>query len=314
MKEKMPPLQGMYYFYIAAQCGSFKQAAETLFVTAAAISQQIRQLEDWLGTDLFIRQHRKIVLTHEGELLFEQAEKGFAHLQAGVRLINQDPNPNQLSISTLPSFAQHWLVPRIGEFREQHPDISLLLEPTNELVTFQDSSVDLCIRYGEGNYHNIESQWLMDDVVYPVCHPLYQQLHGIYSVEDLEKADLIEDKWPDMDWHRWLNTLGKRHSRATLQYNGSHFVLEGALSVQGVALVKHSLAIRYIKEGKLVRIGEHALKPRFAYYMCAPAGYYKRQKIQLFAKWLRSEINQFEHNNPIEGKVIETDFSLSWQE
>lgn len=89
MKDRMPPLQGLYYFFIAAKEGSFKTAAKNLFVTPAAISQQIRQLEEFLGTDLFVRQHRKIVLTPEGELLFTQAERGFAHLQQGVRLVNQ---------------------------------------------------------------------------------------------------------------------------------------------------------------------------------------------------------------------------------
>ncbi|SON49520.1 protein of unknown function [Vibrio tapetis subsp. tapetis] len=183
--ERTPPFQGIYYFCRAAELGSFKRAAEKLFVTSAAISQQIRQLEDWLGADLFIRQHRKVVLTHEGEILFQQAKKGFDHLQDGIRQINQDRNPNQLSISTLPSFAQHWLVPRIADFRAQAPNIAMLIEPTNRLVNFHDSSVDLCIRYGKGGYHNVESRWLADEVLYPVCHPIYQKAHNIYQLSDL---------------------------------------------------------------------------------------------------------------------------------
>lgn len=146
MKERMPPLQGLYYFYVACQTGSFKLAAEQLFVSAAAVSQQIRQLEESLNIPLFIRQHRKVTLTPEGKVLFEQAQKGFAHLQEGVRLISSDANPNQLSVSTLPSFAQHWLVPRLTAFKKQQNEISLLLEPTNQLVTFEGSKIDLSIR------------------------------------------------------------------------------------------------------------------------------------------------------------------------
>ncbi|CCN33841.1 putative DNA-binding transcriptional activator GcvA [Vibrio nigripulchritudo SO65] len=312
MKEKMPPLQGLYYFYIAGETGSFKSAADRLFVTAAAVSQQIRLLEDWLGTELFIRQHRKVHLTHEGEMLFRQAQKGFAHLQDGIRQINQDPDPNRLSISTLPSFAQHWLVPRIRHFREKHPEIALLIEPKNELVTFQDSSVDLCIRYGTGNYKSVESIWLMDEVVYPVCHPLYQKEHQITSIEDLSKADLIEDMWPDMDWQLWQETLGIEGGKSTLQYDGSHFVLEGALSVQGVALVKHSLAYRYLQEGKLVRIGDVGLKPRFNYFLCAPSGYFRREKIQTFATWIQQQVQEFCGLGREGLTVIETDYSLKW--
>ncbi|MGF1775457.1 LysR substrate-binding domain-containing protein [Vibrio nomapromontoriensis] len=310
MNERLPPLQGLYYFYIAAELGSFKRASESLFVTAAAISQQIRQLEESVGTQLFHRSHRKIQLTREGKLLFDEAKQGFKHLQQGVRLINQDPEPNRLSISTPPSFAQHWLIPRIQNFREQYEALSILVEPTNKLVLFQDSLVDICIRYGEGNYDNIESRFLMDEIIYPVCHPLYQEKHGIYDINDLSRADLIEDTWPDMDWSTWLKNVDCQASRPTIQYNGSHFVVEGALAVQGVALVKHSLAARYIEEGKLIRIGQVGLRPRYRYYVCAPAGYFQREKITSFCRWLQSEVDNF-HNRPIKNlKILDTNFSL----
>ncbi|WP_047048580.1 LysR substrate-binding domain-containing protein [Vibrio mexicanus] len=313
MKERMPPLQGLYYFSTAAELKSFKLAADKLYVSAAAISQQIRVLEEFLDCALFIRRHRQVELTAEGQLLFEQTQRGFDHLRKGVQLINQDPNPNQLSISTLPSFAQHWLVPRIGDFRLQHPDLSLLLEPSNQLVNFQDSNVDLCIRYGLGDYKNLESRILMDEVVYPVCHPMYQRQHNIYHIEDLTRAELIEDMWPDMDWNLWLYAHGRKKTQTTLKYDGSHFVLEGALSVQGVALVKHSLAVRYIKEGKLVRIGDTALRPRYNYYLCAPSSYFKREKIKQFIEWLRREVALFQQANPAPCDVLETDFTLPWR-
>lgn len=244
MSERILPFQGLFYFYTAAETGSFKLAAERLFVTPAAISQQIRLLEEWLGADLFIRQHRKI----------------------------------------------------------------LLIEPTNDLVNFQDSSVDVCIRYGSGDYKNVRSEWLMDEVLYPVCHPIYQQQHKIYQLDDLVRADLIEDIWPDMDWGVWLRNLGYDSSKPTLQYNGSQFVLEGALAVQGVALVKLATVCRYIEEGKLVQIGNVALKPRFQFYLCAPNGYFKRPKIQAFHQWLRSEITQFQQRYPYTGEVRDTQF------
>nr|WP_175579424.1 LysR substrate-binding domain-containing protein [Vibrio hepatarius] len=300
----MPPLQGLYYFFIAAKEGSFKAAARHLFVTPAAISQQIRQLEEFLGTDLFVRQHRKVTLTAEGILLFSKAERGFTHLQQGVNLINQDPNPTHLSISTLPSFAHHWLVPKITAFRQRHPDISILLDPTNELVSFQDSQIDLCIRYGKGDYRHLESQWLMDELFYPACHPIYQKEHNIYQLEDLKNAELIEDVWPDVDWNSWLETLGMTAEKPALRYSGSHLTLEAALSLQGVALVKHSLAYQYIRSGNLVCIGNVAIKPKFAYYLCAPYGYLKRPKAQLFTQWLKEEIACFESSVDYEFQTI----------
>ncbi len=311
VNERTPPFQGIYYFYRAAELGSFKLAAEKLFVTSAAISQQIRQLEEWVGADLFVRQHRKVLLTHEGERLFQQAKKGFEHIQDGIRQINQDRNPNQLSISTLPSFAQHWLVPRIADFRTKAPNISMLIEPTNRLVNFHDSNVDVCIRYGRGDYHNIESRFLMDEILYPVCHPIYQKAHNIYQLSDLDRADLIEDMWPDIDWGIWLRNVGLTAGKPTLQYNGSHFVLEAALSLQGVALVKHSLAYRYIQEGKLVRIGNTAINPAFNYYLCAPSGYFRREKVQIFSSWIKEQIKQSALLGREELTIIEANYSSS---
>ncbi len=306
MKERLPPLQGLYYFYMAAKLGSFKLAASELFVTAAAISQQIRQLEEFLGVELFIRQHRKVALTVEGQQLFEQAQRGFEHLAQGVKQINQDPNPTQLSISTIPSFAQHWLVPRIGHFRELYPNQELMIEPTNKLVNFQNSSVDLCIRYGPGRYSNVESRFLMEELLYPVCHPIYQQQHGIYELSDLTGADLIEDYWPDMNWGNWLQNVGYKRQKPTLKYNGSHFVLEAALAVQGVALAKHSLVHRYIKEGKLVRIGHLAQRTDFNYFLCAPSAYFKREKIHHFCDWIFNQVKEAQAFCELDCEIIDT--------
>lgn len=301
--KRMPPLQGLYYFYQAAHYGSFKLAAETLHVTAAAISQQIRLLEDWLGTPLFYRQHRKVVLTPEGLILFEHTQKGFQQIQSGVWLINNDPDPQRISLSTLPSFSQHWLVPRMTSFRAEHPDISVLIESKTELADFEQSSLDLCIRYGEGCYPNLHCQWLMDDLLYPVCHPLYQAQHQIYSIHDLQRADLIGDIWPDINWERWLATVGAKGGSSSLAYDGVNYVLEGALSVQGVALARHSLAQRYIEEGTLVRIGNIAVKPNFSYYLCAPEGYFKREKVQIFTDWIRQQADKFQQSFPADQEI-----------
>ncbi len=307
MKEQLPPLQGLYYFYKAAQYHSFKIAAEKLFVTPAAISQQIRLLENHLNVALFIRQHRQVTLTPQGKMLLEYASQGFEHLQQGIRMLSQDPQPGQLSISTLPSFAQHWLVPRLGDFRRQHADISMLLEPSNRLISFQDTSIDICIRYGQGSYDNLQSHYLMDEIFYPVCHPIYQQQHNIYHIEDLERAELIEDSKPDLDWNIWFQRIGLTPPAPAIRYDGSHFLLEGALAVQGVALIKHVLAHRYLKEGKLVRIGDIAMRPRYGYYLCAPQAYFQRQKIIAFKKWVEQQVADFKQNYQVDCDIIDID-------
>jgi len=280
---------------VAAEKGSFKSAAGHLFVSAAAISQQIRQLEEWLDCQLFVRQHRKVILTAEGETLFHSSKKGFSYLQEGVRNLNQDPEPNRLSISILPTFAQYWLIPRINHFRSQFPQFSLLIDPKNELIDFQDGLVDICVRYGHGQYSNVESVWLMDEILYPVCHPNYQEQHHIFDIEDLIRVDLIEDVWPDMNWSLWFDKMNLRSGQTSIKYDGSQFVMEGALAAQGVALAKHSSACRYITEGKLVRIGKYGVKSRYSYYLCAPKGYFHREKVTLFLAWIQEQVQAYKN-------------------
>lgn len=297
MKEKLPPLRWLYYFYVAAENGSFKVASEQLFVTAAAISQQIRLLEEWLECELFVRQHRNVELTSEGHILFESVKQGFSHMYEGIQKINQDPTPNQLSISVQPTFAQYWLIPKIKQFRAQYPQLSLMIDPTNRLVNFQNDLVDISIRHGTGNYADCESVWLMDEVIYPVCHKNYQKEKQLYDLSDLIKADLIEEISPDKDWPSWLETMNLPVVNASLQYEGSQFVMDAALAAQGVALVKHSFAQRYIQDGQLVRIGNKAVKSRYSYYLCSLRNHANREKNKIFMQWIKSEVDTVQKND-----------------
>ncbi len=291
----MPPLQGLYYFYMAAELGSFKAAAAHLYVSAAAMSQQIRQLEERMELRLFERQHRKVVLTAEGEILYRYTQQAFRQLQDGVRQLSQDPDPSSLSLSVLPSFAQHWLVPRLGEFSQQHPELSVMLMPKDSLIDFRQERVDLCVRYGRGEYSDLQSIKLMDDHIYPVCHPLYLQQYPLLSLDDLSAHTLIEDARPDMDWPYWLQLAGFAHykAKASLKYQGAHMVIEGALAVQGIALVRHSLAWKYIQQGLLVKLGNVEVKPQYRYYLVAPEPYFNREKIKQFSAWIQQQALDF---------------------
>lgn len=295
MKIRTPHFPNLYSFYQSAELGSFKEAAELMYISSAAVSQQIRQLEEQLEVKLFERQHRKIVLTEEGKVLHRYARQGFTALQEGVRQISLDATPNSLALSALPSFAQHWLVPRLGDFCELFPDLTVLMMPKDSLVDFAKEQVDLCIRFGPGKYEGIQSEYLMADHLYPVCHPLYLKEHSITSLEDIHNVRLIEDALPDMSWEHWLKVTGTKMNIAvpSLKYQGAHMVIEGALAVQGVALVRHSLAWKYIKQGLLVKIGDVEVRSSYNYWLCAPPAYFKRDKVVNFAHWIKKQTNEF---------------------
>ena len=295
MSRAKLPLQGLYCFYLAAEIGSFKAAAEQMSVSAAAMSQQIRQLEDRLSVKLFIRQHRQVRLTPAGLSLHHYVRHGFGALQEGLHALDADPDPTTLTLSVVPSFAQRWLVPRLVSFTELQPDLSVLMTSSVALVDFQLDRVDLCVRFGPGRYSGLQSEFLMSDHIYPVCHPLYLEQNPIGSLADLAKVQLIEDVWPDMNWNYWLELAGITvpKVKVAMRYPGAHVVLEGALAVQGVALVRHSLAWKYIQQGLLTRIGQIEVCSAYSYYLVAPPAHFKRDKIRQFSDWLHVEATDF---------------------
>ncbi len=289
------PLQALYYFYHAAELGSFKSAAEQLNVTAGAMSQQIRLLEERLNTQLFERQHRKVELTSEGQRLLPFAKQGFSQLTEGLKQIGHDPDPETLTISTLSSFGQQWLVPRLGELKKVAPELSIALMPSETLINFNRDKVDLCVRYGLGNYEGLQSELLMHDYLYPVCHPLFLQQRKIKCIDDLCECDLLEDTQPDMSWDLWLEQAGaqKQLPTSSVKYAGVHFVVEGALAVQGVAMVRHSVAWRYVQQGTLVKLFDTEIQSRFSYFLCAPPTHFSRPKVKVFARWLHQAADEF---------------------
>lgn len=289
------PLQALYYFYRAAEHGSFKHAAEELFVTPGALSQQIRLLEERLDVSLFHREHRKVVLSLAGKRLLPYARDAFNSLQEGLKQVGQDPNPTTLHLSTLASFGQQWLVPRLSNLQNHAPELSIALNPSEKLVDFQSEPVDLAIRFGEGKYPGLQCEFLMHDYLYPVAHPLFLEKHAINAPEDLCQCHLLEDTQHDMSWANWLSAVGcsLKPSQSSIQYSGVHFVMEGALAVQGVALVRHSVASRYIEQGTLVRLFDLAIQSPFSYWLCAPPSHFQRAKVQTFASWIQSAATSF---------------------
>lgn len=282
------PLPALYGFYRAAELGSFKAAADALHITPGALSQQIRQLEERLHVSLFHRLHRKVVLSEDGKRLLPYVRDAFDALHEGVKQVGEDPNPNTLHLSTLGSFGQQWLVPKMNALKSRYPELSIALMPTEKLIDFQHEPVDLAIRFGEGVYPGLQSEFLMHDYLYPVAHPLFLEQHPIRVPEDLCQCHLLEDTQHDMSWQAWLEGIGCSipMSAASIQYSGVHFVLEGALAVQGVALVRHSVASRYIEQGTLVRLFDQTVRSRFSYWLCAPPSHFRREKVQKFASWI----------------------------
>lgn len=274
---------------------SVKQAASTLFVTQATVSQQIRLLEEALGLRLFERHHRSLSLTAAGEQLLPYAKVAFESLDRGVAKLLKDDDPNSIAITVLPSFASKWLIPRLGDFYKRYPHIALKLVMTEALESFSGSSLDLAIRFGNGNYKGLMGKHFLAEYVYPVCHPNYLQTVEINDINDLRDQQVLDDVEDNLAWDNWLqqNKLDKTLFAGRIRFDGSHYVIDAALAAQGVAMVRHSLAAEFIAQGNLVRLFGAPVALDQAFYLCAPAYHFQRQKVKYFVDWIQLQAAEF---------------------
>lgn len=289
----LPPLKSLQAFRYAAQTLSFKRAAESLFVTQAAVSQQIKTLEQALGVEVFERHTRQVVLTAEGQYLFEYVEKAFGLLEEGVKGIMEDPNPNTLVISTVPSFSNRWLVSRLGGFQAQEPEINLRLSPSIDLSTFADSDLDLCIRLGRGEYAGLTSQLLFREYLVLVCHP--SMIHMDEPIRaQLLNIPIITDTGPDVQ-HVWpvlqrFLDFYDMPMKSHLHVEDSTSLMEALLSRQGLAMMRYSLVYEQIEKGQLICPLPIYMKSQYDFYLVAPSPHFKYQKVMAFKRWIEDEV------------------------
>lgn len=293
MSRDLPPLNGLRAFEAAARYLSFTRAAEELHVTQAAISHQVKGLEDQLGFELFRRVNRGLMLTEEGQLLFPAVRDGLDIMASALRHIDSNERAGALTVTTLDSIASAWLVPRLGRFRRQHPEIDVRLSVGDTLVDFaRTNDVDLAIRYGFGKWPGVRGEHLMDEEIFPVASPeLIEQGPGLSEPADLLKYPLLHDTLPE-SWPMWFEAAGVHAPSMDTSYmlEHSHLIAQAAMAGEGVALGRSVLIKDALETGRLVRLFDISLKAHYAYYVAAPEATWERPKIRAFREWLVTEM------------------------
>jgi LysR family glycine cleavage system transcriptional activator len=291
--SQLPPLNALRAFVVAARHLSFSKAAEELFVTPAAISQQIRQLEEQLGCQLFRRGSKQLFLTDEGQACLPGLTEAFEGMVTALAAIDSVEGSHVLTVSVAPSFAAKWLLPRIDAFQDAHPEIDIRLSAAMGLVDFAREAVDCAIRYGGGSYPGLFLDKLLSESVVPVASPELVAQAGLERPADLARATLLHDASADRDascpdWAMWLKAAGVRgvDTRRGPHFNQSSLVLEAALLGRGVALAKARLAEADLKAGRLVRLFGYSLPIGFAYYFVCPPERRALTRVRLFHDWL----------------------------
>ena len=286
------PLLALRAFAETGRHLSIKRAAEAMGVTPGAVSQQIRQLEDRLGVTLFTRTRYGVRLTeaatkvHPSLLMaFDQISKGLEVLEA----INARPT---LTISTVPSFAASWLVPRLGRFTARRPEIEVRVEATSDVVDLGRDRVDVAIRHGLGHYPGLVSDYLMAPVLLPVASPtLLAAGPSITQPADCLGWPLLQDS-DRADWPLWFKAVGvaddPRAERGPA-FEDDYLLVRAAIAGQGLALVRDVYATEEIESGRLALALDRPWPTEFAYYAVTLPDVAKWQPVQDFIDWLKEE-------------------------
>ncbi|HMR29561.1 MAG TPA: transcriptional regulator GcvA [Geminicoccaceae bacterium] len=290
---RLPSLGGLRAFEAAGRHLSFTRAADELHVTQAAISHQIRELEEELGLKLFVRLNQALRLSEAGELLLPHVRDGFGQLRRGVDRLREIGNAGVLKLTAPPSFAGAWLVPRLHRFQARHPEIEVHLLAGIRMLDYAREGVDVGIRYGRGNWPGLHVERLLSDDLFPVCSPALAA--GLKSPGDLAGLQLLHiENFPD-DWRRWLQAAGAGDVDPE---RGSWFdsvrnAYDAAASGMGVALGRPTLMGDLLATGRLVRPFDVELPAEVGYYLVSHPHGLRLPKVEAFGRWLRDEVEAY---------------------
>jgi LysR family transcriptional regulator, glycine cleavage system transcriptional activator len=288
------PLGALRVFEAVAAHLSFSAAADALNVTPAAVSQQIKALEAYIQVPLFRRNGRRVEITDEGLELLPSVRAGLERVESALQQIKHHRRAGPLQITTLSSFLQIWLLPRIRSFRRKYPNVELRFHTSRELVDFSRTTHHVAIRFGRGNYPNLHSEKILDDWLVPVANPDLIKQHGmIERGTDLSKYPLLESG--DEPWTLWSQTDEEAAwlSRAP-SIDDSAGLLAAAEEGLGYALASWTLVTRALQRGTLRLAGYGAL-PSYdsAYYFVCPKNFLAIPKVAQFREWLIAAAREF---------------------
>lgn len=295
--RRLPNLNALKAFEAAARHLSFTKAAAELNVTQGAVSHQVQALEEQLGLLLFKRMNRRLALTEAGKGYLPALGEAFDRIAEATRRLGRDRSAGPLKLSTMPSFASRWLLPRLAKLRRVAPELELMISATPALVDLHDDQFDLVIRFGVGSYPDLAETFLMGDAVMPVCAPaLLERPPGLRAPEDLAQYTLLHDevgpREQGVDWQRWLAAAGVKGidvKRGPI-FSDSSFVVQAAIAGEGIGLGRLSLCLDDIVSGRLVQPFGPVVPVTMTYRLLTTPEKAAWPKVERFRAWILAEI------------------------
>lgn len=300
MPRSLPPLTALRTFEAAARLGSFTRAARELHVTPAAVSHQIRSLEEYLGVTLFRRTTRKLVLTEQATGAAESLRGAFDRIGHGVQLLRSSGRGGSLSISATPAFAARWLVGRLPGFAKRHPLIQLSVKASSSPVDFDQDEVDVAVRLGRGGAEGVVAVPLFGEWIAPVASPAFLRLHPVKRPADIARATLLHDSsmrraGRPQGWREWFRAAGvarAEHRRGT-HFDDGQLALEAAAAGGGIALGRLAYAVDDLAAKRLRIVLSPVIKMDIAYYLLIPEARVNVPTVVAFRTWIEEEAADF---------------------
>lgn len=297
--SRLPPLAAVRTFEAAGRLQNFSRAAEELGLTQAAVSYQIRQLEDRLGRALFVREKGRVRLSETGQRLLPAISNAFATMGDAFAALGSD-EADVLTISTMTTFGGTWLSARIGGFQLAYPDLAVRMLLNNDLVDFNSTNVDVAIRVGRGSWAGLRADFLYRSHVTPICAPAFLEVNRVETPADLLSVDRLapNDPW----WAGWFAAAGVG-SGPLPQRRGIELdsQLQEASAVQGgygIAMMTPLLWRAELDAGRLVQPFDALFQPGTAHYLVNRENRVGVRKIERFREWLHAEMEKDRHLLP----------------
>lgn len=286
------PLNLLHIFEVCTRLGSYTAAARELHVTHSAVSQQMRRLEELLGAKLLARQRDRMLPTDIGRDLFERVEPALRELRAATSAVRAESRKALVRVTTIPSLATYWLVPRVAAFQSLH-GTSVAIDASSTLKPLPSNDYDLAIRHGRGEWPGCDAEKLFDEQLMAVCSPTYRGGNLPVAASELRDHHLLSYHG-SQEWQQWAAKAGHAQLRLSSEtvLSDAALMISAAIAGHGVAIGRTAIVLDHLRRGTLVPLFGLAVPADFAYFLVTPAAATPSANLRLFIDWLRREAEQ----------------------